>query len=145
MNVAGPAAKTILIADGNDISRQTARRVITRRYPECRILESTTTRETLRVIGGRAPDIVILDPHLANGSGVRIRDEILRRRRPDTYLILITSDGGPEYESHALDAGVDFFVSRTATDSPRRLIDAVDAAIGQPPDAAHLRKGHGTR
>lgn len=80
--------------------------------------------EALDVIGWTAPDAVILDLRLKDGSGMQVL-EVVKRIRPATTVIVLTNHGTEEHRIRALALGADRFLDKTAD------FDLVPAAVQQ--------------
>ncbi len=63
---------TILIADDSDIIRKQITSLATRACPGCAIHETTTVRETVRVLESIDPDFVVLDLSFPDGTGLSV-------------------------------------------------------------------------
>lgn len=80
--------------------------------------------EALDVIGWTAPDAVILDLRLKDGSGMQVL-EVVKRIRPATTVVVLTNHGTEEHRIRALALGADRFLDKTAD------FDLVPAAVQQ--------------
>ena len=80
--------------------------------------------EGLDVIGRTAPDAVVLDLRLKDGSGMRVL-EAVKKIRPDTTVVILTNHGTEEHRIKALALGADRFLDKTAD------FDQVPAAVQQ--------------
>ncbi|MBI5652322.1 MAG: response regulator transcription factor [Chloroflexi bacterium] len=54
------------------------------------------------------PDVVILDIHLLNGSGIDVLQS-LKKAKPAPAVIVLTNYPYPQYRQKCLEAGADFF------------------------------------
>jgi DNA-binding NarL/FixJ family response regulator len=119
---------TILIVDGNEISRGAVLRMIGDRYPKSRLLAANDVAEAATIVNTQAPDIVVMMPILPAGDVTRLVKSI-SRRRPGSRFIIVASESCPEYESYALALGADHYICQLNPDTPRQLLDAVDNAF----------------
>lgn len=78
--------------------------------------------EALDVIGRTAPDAVILDLRLKDGSGMRVL-EAVKKIRPHTTVVVLTNHGTEEHRIKALALGADRFLDKTAD------FDQIPAAV----------------
>jgi DNA-binding NarL/FixJ family response regulator len=54
------------------------------------------------------PDVVLLDIHLLNGSGIDVL-QTLKKAKPAPAVIILTNYPFPQYRQKCLEAGADFF------------------------------------
>jgi len=82
----------------------------------------------LEIIDHAASDVVLADVRLPGMSGIELITE-LRRHRPETRVLVLSSYGDPGYVRAALEAGAAGYMLKTASDE--ELISAVrSAALG---------------
>jgi DNA-binding NarL/FixJ family response regulator len=91
------------------------------------VAEAGDGREALLRVREAVPDVVVMDVRMPRMDGVeatrRIRDDEHLR---DVRVLVLTTFDGEENILHALRAGADGFLSKTA--EPEELIDAVQRA-----------------
>lgn len=80
---------------------------------------------TARPLLESAPDLVLLDIGLPDGSGLSLIPDI--RRRPDTYVLVVTSFGDRETVVAALTAGADGYLLKDS-DMPT-VVAGIDATL----------------
>jgi DNA-binding NarL/FixJ family response regulator len=81
------------------------------------------------------PDVVLLDLHLLEGSGIDVLQS-LKHEQPAPAVIILTDYPYPEYRQMCLDAGADFFfIKSTEFD---RVVPALNQLIQQAGAAASL-------
>lgn len=78
--------------------------------------------EALDVIGRTAPNAVVLDLRLRDGSGMMVL-EAVKKIRPATTVVILTNHGTEEHRIRALALGADWFLDKTAD------FDQVPAAV----------------
>lgn len=75
------------------------------------ILETEDCASTLDAIDRHAPDVVLLDLRLPDGSGLRVL-RALRRREKRPQVLVLTTWGDPDVRKRCLDAGADGFFEK---------------------------------
>lgn len=61
------------------------------------VIEAVRTgAQALSAVQSSRPDVVLVDPHLDQGGGVKLLRE-LKAQQPDLYLIVLTSDPSTTY------------------------------------------------
>ena len=124
-----PNNSVILIIDGSPLFRFSAGRMIRNELPELEVLEADRFESALKLVKIHRPLVVITEIHLKDGSGLALT-EIIATRFPDTIVMVLTINDGPEYEAEALKRGADFFFSKTDPNG-RNLLDIIrDRASG---------------
>ena len=84
--------------------------------------------EALAIVGSSSPDVVIVDPRVAEPDGSRAFITRLRAADPAVRVVVMSSSS--DAEAGALAAGADAFIRKTYR--ARELIDAVLAAGRSP-------------
>lgn len=74
--------------------------------------DSDTAADAILGITDLAPDIVVLDIKLKNGSGIEVLRTI-RQRLAGVTVIMLTNYATDEYRKKCLDAGADYFLDKT--------------------------------
>ena len=75
--------------------------------------EATNGREAIQLAGALSPDVVIMDIHLPELTGVEATRRI-RHDYPDIRILVLTAYDDPAYVHALLDAGTDGFILKTA-------------------------------
>jgi len=57
------------------------------------------------------PDLIFIEIHLPDESGLSLA-RTLKTEYPDIIIAMLTSDDFPEYQSAALDSGIDYFIAK---------------------------------
>lgn len=102
----------VLLAEDHKIVRQGTRMFLESMDVEV-VGEATTGTEAVRMAGELQPDVIIMDIHMPELTGV----EATRRIRidyPDVRVLVLTAYDDPAYVHALLDAGADGFVLKTA-------------------------------
>ena len=104
--------------------------------------ESSTGTEVEKALDAGEIDLVLLDVRLDDGSGVEAIQRI-RRRSPQTAVVVATSADHPDSARRSLEAGAVAYLSKT--DTPEDLAAAIESAAEgreyrQPSLAGMLRR-----
>lgn len=75
--------------------------------------EATNGRESVELAGTLQPDVVIMDIHLPELTGIEATRRI-RHDYPDIRILVLTAYDEPAYVHALLDAGADGFILKTA-------------------------------
>jgi len=87
-------------------------------------------------IQAERPDVVVVDVHLPDGSGLELC-EIVRREHPATRVVVLTGDASPTVADAALAAGADALVLKHV--GCDRLLDEVRHVAGRPTRRSDVR------
>jgi len=74
--------------------------------------QAKTVAEAISAIGKLRPDVVILDIHLPDGSGIDVLQTI-KQDEPAPVVIVLTNYPYPAYRQKCLEAGADFFLDKS--------------------------------
>lgn len=103
---------TVLLAEDHNMVRQG-----TRLYLESMdvtvVGEATNGREAVELAGILQPDVVVMDIHLPELTGIEATRRI-RHDYPDIRILVLTAYDEPAYVHALLDAGADGFILKTA-------------------------------
>ncbi len=84
-----------------------------------------SAREAIDAVRTLQPDVVLLDVHLPDGSGIEAAAAI-KRERPSTQVVVLTSDEDDQVLSSAVQAGVTGYLSKH--EAAPQVIQAVRSA-----------------
>jgi DNA-binding NarL/FixJ family response regulator len=84
-----------------------------------------TVREAIDAARALQPDVILLDVHMPDGSGVEAAAAI-KKQRPDTQVVVLTSDEDEAVLRSAVQAGVTGYLSKH--ESAAQVIQAVRSA-----------------
>jgi len=87
--------------------------------------ESGTAAEVEKALDSGRADVILLDVRLDDGAGVEAIQRI-RRRSPQTAIVVVTSADRPDAARRSLEAGAVAYLSKT--DTPEDLAAAIEAA-----------------
>jgi DNA-binding NarL/FixJ family response regulator len=130
----------VLVADDHAIVRTGIRHVLESEPGFTVVAEAGTGEEALELAATLVPDVVVLDISMPGESGVRIAAE-LRRRLPETQVVILSMHDNTEYVLESLRAGVHgYLLKDTAATELRDAIRAVrrGESFFSPPIAGRL-------
>jgi CheY-like chemotaxis protein len=109
-------ALRLLVVEDNELNRALVRAIITRAgdpvLREAEIIEAHTLAQAEAVLSDTAVDVILLDVHLPDGSGLALLDHLpdTLRRRP--VIVAVTGGVMPEQRAAAIAAGCDAIVTK---------------------------------
>ncbi|MDK3161451.1 response regulator transcription factor [Kamptonema cortianum] len=119
----------VLLAEDHKIVRQGTRMYLESMGVEI-VGEATTGVEAVRLARELRPDVVVMDIHMPELTGIEATRRILDENA-DVRVLVLTAYDDPVYVHALLDAGADGFVLKTAELS--QLYQALrDVAVGRP-------------
>jgi CheY-like chemotaxis protein len=104
--------KTILVVDdyGLIVDRLTS---LLRELDGVRdVLAAYSYAESVDMLGQWKPDIVLLDIHLPDRSGIELLD-FIKSFYPIIRVIMISNQNNPHYQILCLDKGADYFIDKS--------------------------------
>ncbi len=117
----------ILVVDDHTIVREGLRWML-EGDPDVEVAgEAGTAADAMRAIPEVEPDVVLLDIHLPDRSGLEVLGE-MRLRFPDLPVVILTMSDDPDYVEEAVRAGAAGYLVKNCPRS--ELIRAVIAAAG---------------
>lgn len=114
----------VFVVDDSVIIRQRLKRVLTDELEIQVIGEAGEAHAATIAILEQKPDVVLLDLHLLDGSGIDVLQD-LKKEKPGPAVIILTDYPYPEYRQLCLEAGADFFFIKSTE------IDLVVPALKQ--------------
>jgi len=93
-----------------------------------RVREHPAGDQLMPLVAEWKPDAVVLDKEMAGSSGLDLLRDI-RRRHPDTPVVLVTAFGGAEVEAEALRLGAAYYMDKPFRVS--RLLEVLRSVAGQ--------------
>ncbi len=115
----------VMVVDDHVVVREGLRWMLGRDSGIDVVAEAESARQALELLAASVPDVVLLDIHLPDRSGLELLGE-LRARFPDLPVVVLTMSDDPEYVEEAVRAGASGYLVKNA---PRdELIRAVRAA-----------------
>jgi two-component system response regulator DesR len=76
------------------------------------VLEASDPEAALSVLSGTTVDLVLLDVHLVQGSGLELIRRI-RQRAPRIVSIVLTNEASEHHRRECLNHGADFFFDKS--------------------------------
>jgi DNA-binding NarL/FixJ family response regulator len=114
----------VFVVDDSVIIRQRLKRVLADELEVQVIGEAGDAQAATIAILEQKPDVVLLDLHLLDGSGIDVLQN-LKKEKPGPAVIILTDYPYPEYRQLCLEAGADFFFIKSTE------IDLVVPALKQ--------------
>ena len=98
----------VFMVDDSAVIRERLKRLVAD-LPEARVIgEAADAPGAVADILAQKPDVVLLDIHLLDGSGIDVLQK-LKQVEPDIAVIILTDYPYPEYRQLCLEAGAEFF------------------------------------
>jgi DNA-binding NarL/FixJ family response regulator len=114
-----------LVADDHTIVRSGIRHVLESEPGFTVVAEASTGGEALELASSLRPDVVVLDISMPGEPGLRVAAE-LRRRVPETHVLILSMHDNTEYVLESLRAGAHgYLLKDTAATELRDAIRAV--------------------
>ncbi|MFP4393802.1 MAG: response regulator, partial [Anaerolineales bacterium] len=117
---------TILVVDDDILVRKSIERILSGRGYEAQTASSA--EEAKQVLGRRFYDLVITDLEMPGEDGMALLAHI-KRRLPDTGVVMLTGHGSKDVVIEALRRGVDDFLEKPY--KPHELINVVDREVAR--------------
>ena len=115
----------VLVADDHTIVRSGIRHVLESEPGFTVVAEASTGGEALELASSLHPDVVVLDISMPGESGLRVAAE-LRRRVPESHVLILSMHDNTEYVLESLRAGAHgYLLKDTAATELRDAIRAV--------------------
>ncbi len=102
--------RTLLVED-NAVVRSLVKEVLEHRLPSLEILQAADATEALQIMEDFPPDLVLMDIRLPDENGLRLTRRI-KKHRPHTTVIILTSYDYPEYREAAAREGAFGYVTK---------------------------------
>lgn len=129
-----PKAKSlrIFLVDDSVVIRDRLKRLLADMKEVTVIGESGNAQEATDAIIKQKPDVVLLDIHLLDGSGIDVLQR-LKQGKPAPAVIVLTNYPYPQYRQKCLEAGADFFFVKSSEFD--QVVPALEQLIRQKGDA----------
>ncbi len=127
----------VFLVDDSVIFLQRLKRMLAD-VPDIQVIgETGNAQQAPDAILKQKPDVVLLDIHLLNGSGIDVLQS-LKKSMPTLAVIILTNYPYPQYRQKCLEAGADFFfVKSTQFDQVvpalKQLIQQARNSVARPP------------
>lgn len=116
----------VLIVDDDEVIRSLLRMTLPDEGFD--LVEAQDGDQALQLTEGRAPALVLLDWRMPGFSGAEVLPE-LKRRHPDTPVIVLTAEPESRHRKHAESLGADVFMSKPF--SPLQLLATVERLLSE--------------
>jgi CheY-like chemotaxis protein len=111
----------ILLVEDNEMNRALVRAILTRttepRLRDANLWEAETVAAARQALAGGAYDIILLDVHLPDGSGLTIAEEVSAMPVGRPPIVALTAAALPREQAAAMEAGCDTFLAKPYTSS----------------------------
>jgi CheY-like chemotaxis protein len=104
--------KTILVVDDYDLIVERLTALLRELDGVGDVLAARSYAETVGMLGRRRLDIVLLDIHLPDRSGIELLD-FIKSYYPAIRVIVISNQNNPHYRALCLDKGADYFIDKS--------------------------------
>ncbi len=101
----------ILIVDPNNPFRRLLKMVLGGQFSFAAIQEAQDGSQGWKTLQTFKPDLVFLEIHLPSESGLELARRV-KRERPETIIVLLTSYDSPEYRAAATQSGIEHLVPK---------------------------------
>ncbi|WP_380168609.1 response regulator [Jannaschia sp. R86511] len=110
---ASAPGRTVVLVDDHELIRQGLRRAFERAGDFVVAGEAGSVAEGRALVEETAPDVLVTDVRLPDGSGIDLAADV-RRNRPQLGIVVLTMYSGDEHLLGALEAGASAFVNKDA-------------------------------
>jgi DNA-binding NarL/FixJ family response regulator len=102
----------VVIADDSVLLRDRIKILLNSSKHISMVYEAETGLEALQLIKDEKPDLVILDIRMPELNGIEVLKKI-RELKMKTNICILTNYPYPQYKKKCLEAGADYFLSKT--------------------------------
>ena len=102
----------IVIADDSSMLRDRIKSLLNGLKEKLVIYEAENGLEALQLIKDKKPDLAILDIRMPEMNGIEVLKKI-RELKMKTKVCILTNYPYPQYKKRCLEAGADYFLSKT--------------------------------
>lgn len=103
----------ILIADDSGIVVDRLAEMLAG-VPEANVVgTASTVTQAKEIVARLSPELVILDLHMPEGSGIEVLENI-KRTKPETVVVILTNFATPLLRERCLKAGADGFLDKSS-------------------------------
>jgi CheY-like chemotaxis protein len=120
---------TLLVED-NVSYRQALSDVLLSHFPLIGVDEAGDGREALNKVEYRRPDLIFMDIQLPGENGLDVTKEI-KRVYNEIVIVILTSNGLPEYRQQAFRNGADYFLSKEDDSCMENILAWVDVELAR--------------
>ncbi|MDY6987236.1 MAG: response regulator transcription factor [Thermodesulfobacteriota bacterium] len=105
----------VLLVEDSTLFRKTFKDALHRRFPSVLIEEAADAEEALEKVTRFLPDVLFADVRLPGESGLELT-RMIKKRYPETTVVILTHHDLPEYREAAHNVGADGFISKGSLD-----------------------------
>lgn len=102
----------VLIVEDSDVVKRRIRSLLKELQGVIVIGEAVNSKEAMAIINVMHPDIVLLDIHLASGSGMDVLKET-KTNHAGTRVIVLTNYSDLHHRTKCREAGADYFFDKS--------------------------------
>ncbi len=121
--------RRVVLVDDHELIRQGLRRAFERAGDFVVVGEAGSVAEGRALVAEQAPDVLVTDVRLPDGSGIDLAAAV-RRTMPDIGIVVLTMYSGDEHLLGALEAGASAFVNKDAPSDD--VVAAARHAVASP-------------
>jgi len=128
----------ILLVEDNELNRSLVNAIVSRtKHPALQgatLVEAPDLAQARAALPVQAFDLILLDVHLPDGSGLALAQELTAQPGPRPAIVALTAAALPREQSAAIEAGCDTFLAKPYTSS--ELVEAITRLLpdrSQPP------------
>lgn len=118
--------RRILIVEDHTLLREGLRALLSRDADMEIVGEASNGRDAIRAIGTLSPDLVLMDISMPGMNGIEAMQDI-KRRSPDTRILVLTIHKTEEYIHESLRAGADGYLLKDTTHD--ELLNAIHSVF----------------
>jgi DNA-binding NarL/FixJ family response regulator len=102
----------IVIADDSSLWRDRIKSLLIDINEVFVVSEAENGADALQIIRKKEPDLAILDIRMPEMNGIEVLQKI-RKLKMNVKIIMLTNYPYPQYKKRCMDAGADYFLSKT--------------------------------
>jgi len=114
----------ILIVEDHEGIRHSVKQWLVKTFKENEIIEATTGEDAVEICKEMKPKVVVMDIKLPGINGI-VATKQIKNALPDTKIIMLTIYDIPAFQTGALEAGADAFISKN--DMYTKLIPTIQS------------------
>lgn len=117
----------VLIADDHDVVRRGLKQILADEFEKIEFGEASNGEETLKLVGKKNWDAVVLDINMPGKSGLDVMKE-LKEARPDLPVLVLSVQPEDQYAIPVLKAGASGYLSKDSASA--ELVNAFKKILG---------------
>jgi len=122
----------ILLVEDNVSFRQTLSDILLTYFPLISVDEAGDGDEALSKVEYWRPDLIFMDIQLPVKNGLDVTKKI-KRVYDDIVIVILSSNGQPEYRQQAFLSGADCFLSKGDDSCMENILARVEEAVARKP------------